>query len=78
MESVCVEHYVALLPYKPKRWVTCHQLQTLEDAILLMEVYSICRTKPAFISEKLPKTGRLSQSGQSLMKGEFLASSEYP
>lgn len=36
---VCVEPYVALLPNKPKQWVTCHQPQTLEDAILLMEAY---------------------------------------
>lgn len=28
-----------LLPFKPKRWVTCQQLQTLKDAIGLMEVY---------------------------------------
>lgn len=24
-EYVCVEHFVALLPYKLKCWVTCHQ-----------------------------------------------------
>lgn len=36
-QDVCMEHYVTLLPYKPKRWVTCHQPQILEDALLLME-----------------------------------------
>lgn len=36
-EEVCIEHFVALLPLKPKRWVTCHQPRALEDAILLME-----------------------------------------
>lgn len=36
---VCVEHYVELLPYKPKRCVIYHHPQTLEDAILLMEAY---------------------------------------
>lgn len=39
-EDACVQHYVALLPYKPKRWVTCHQLQTLDNAVLLMEAYT--------------------------------------
>lgn len=34
-----MEHYVALLPYKPKRWVTCHHPQTLEYTILLIEAY---------------------------------------
>lgn len=38
-EDVCVHHYVALLQYKPKMWVTCHQFQSLEDAVLLMEGY---------------------------------------
>lgn len=38
---VCVEHYVALLPYKSKHWVTCHQPQMLEDVILLMEAYML-------------------------------------
>lgn len=33
------EHYVALLPYKPKWWITCHQPQILDDAILFMEAY---------------------------------------
>lgn len=35
----CVERYVALLPFIPKWWVICHQLQTLEDAIGLMEAH---------------------------------------
>lgn len=38
-EAVCVKHYVTLLPYKPKQWVTCHQPQKLEDAVLLKEAY---------------------------------------
>lgn len=38
-KGVCVKHFVVLLSYKPKRWVTCHQLCTLEDAVLLMEAY---------------------------------------
>lgn len=39
VEDVCMEYYVALLSYKPKRWVTCHQPQSLEDAVLMMEAY---------------------------------------
>lgn len=39
MEAVCVKHYMALLPFTPKRWVTCHQSHTLEDIIHLMEAY---------------------------------------
>lgn len=35
-ESVCVEHYVALLL---KWWVTCQQPQTLENTIFLMKAY---------------------------------------
>lgn len=38
-QDVCVEHYIALLPYKPKWWVTCHQPRMLEKIILLMEAY---------------------------------------
>lgn len=37
IKAVSVEYYVALLPFKPKRWVTYHR--TLEDAINLVEVY---------------------------------------
>lgn len=48
MESVCKEHYLALLPYKLKWWVTCHQPPTLEEAILLLEAYmsaEVCKFK---------------------------------
>lgn len=36
-KDVCVEHYVAVLPYEPKWWVTC----TLKEALLLMEAYIV-------------------------------------
>lgn len=44
-EEMCVEHFIALLPFKPKRWVTknifAYQPRTLEDTILLMEAYTV-------------------------------------
>lgn len=39
VEAVCGEHYVALLPFKPKHWATCHQPQPLKDGIGFMELY---------------------------------------
>lgn len=39
VEAIGEEHCVALLPFKPKLWVTCHQAQTLEDTTGLMEAY---------------------------------------
>lgn len=37
-QIVMVEHYMAVLPFKPNNWVLCsHQLTMLEDAIALME-----------------------------------------
>lgn len=39
IEGICVEHYTAVLPFKPKNWVACHQPATLEDAIVLIEAY---------------------------------------
>lgn len=40
MELVLVERYVAILPFKPRNWVLCHQLATLEEAVTLMEAYA--------------------------------------
>lgn len=36
-EKVCIEHFVAFLPYKPKQWVTCHQPHAM--GVLVMEAY---------------------------------------
>lgn len=38
VESALVEHYVAILPFKQKNWVLCHQPATLEEGVTLMEV----------------------------------------
>lgn len=39
VESVLIEHFMPILPFKPKNWVLCHQPATLEEAIMLMEAY---------------------------------------
>lgn len=39
VKAVCIKHYTALLRFKPQKWVTCHQLEMSEEAIVLMEVY---------------------------------------
>lgn len=36
-EAICVEHYTALPPSMPNKWITCHQPITLEDNIMVME-----------------------------------------
>lgn len=37
VKAVMVEHYMAILPLKPKHWVLCHQPFTLEKVIVLMD-----------------------------------------
>lgn len=39
VEAVLVEHYIAILPFKPKNWVMCHQPTTLDEAVAPMEAY---------------------------------------
>lgn len=36
-----MEHYISILPFKTKNWVMCHQLATLEEAVVLMEMYAL-------------------------------------
>lgn len=43
MEAICIKHYVPLLTFKLKCWVMCHQPQTLEDAISLLEAYMLVK-----------------------------------
>lgn len=64
-KDVCAEHYVALLPYKPKHCVTCHQPRTLKDAVLLMEVYM---SAEAGVPQK--ETGGEGRTEQGGMKGD--------
>lgn len=40
VESVLVKHFMAILLFKPKNWVLCHQPATLEEAVMLMEAYT--------------------------------------
>lgn len=40
VEDIMVEHYTALLPFKPPNWVLCNKLATLKHAITLMEAYA--------------------------------------
>lgn len=44
-KAVCVKHYVALLPYKPKLWVICRQPQTRRH---------VCHRKLACIPPQKP------------------------
>lgn len=48
-EAVLVEHYIAILPFKPKKWVMGHQLTTLEKALALMEAYASAKVGAYFI-----------------------------
>lgn len=40
VEAMLLEHYIAILPFKPKTWVMCHQPETLEEAVVLIEAYA--------------------------------------
>lgn len=40
IEQEMVQHYMSVLPLKPKNWVMCHQPTTLEEAMVLMEAYA--------------------------------------
>lgn len=42
-ESHLHEHYTALLPFKQKKWVACHQPSTLAEAIVLMQAYMLAK-----------------------------------
>lgn len=33
VEAICMEHYVALLPFKPKHWMICHQPRKMPLAL---------------------------------------------
>lgn len=40
-EEVLVEHNISILPFKLKNWVKCHQQDTLEEVVILMEAYAL-------------------------------------
>lgn len=44
LEVIMVEHYTAILPFRPPNWVLCNQPETLEEAITLMEAYALAET----------------------------------
>lgn len=34
VETILVEHYIPILPFKRKNWLMCHQPATLEEAVM--------------------------------------------
>lgn len=40
IKAILVEHFTMILPFKRKNWVLCHQPDTLEEVIMLMEAYA--------------------------------------
>lgn len=67
-EDVCVEHFVAILPYKPKRWVTCHQPHTMKDAVLLMEAYMLAKAG-VYLKKNLQRQPTRVEQVKGLCKG---------
>lgn len=65
---MCVEHYVALLPYKLKRWVTCLQPQDLEDTVLLMEAYMSSKGR-VYLKKNLQKQAAQAVQNTGARKG---------
>lgn len=60
-----VEHYMAILPFKPKKWVLCHQLAMLEDAIVaLMEAYAAANVMLYLIPKAWKKSNRPGRGDQ--------------
>lgn len=51
------EHYTAILPFKPKNWVLCHQPSMLEDTIALMEAYAAVEASLYLIPKAWQKKG---------------------
>lgn len=69
MEAMCMEHYVVLLPFKPKRWVTCHQPQILEDAIGLMDAYMLAKAG-TYLMKNLHKKAPHFEQGKPTWRGK--------
>lgn len=40
-EVVLGKHYITIPPFNLPNWVMCHQLATLEEAVVLMEAYTL-------------------------------------
>lgn len=57
MKTIMVEHYMAILPFKPNTWVLCHQPTTLEEATFLIEAYEAV-FDPEGLEEKWQPSGR--------------------
>lgn len=47
--SVLAEHYIAILPFKPKNWVLCNEPAILEEAVTLIEAYASAEAGLYFI-----------------------------
>lgn len=54
------DHYTALLPFKPKNMVMCHQSGTLEKAICLTEVDMVAEEAGHYL---IPKSWKWKQGG---------------
>lgn len=59
IEVIMGECYIFILPFKPPNWVLCHQLASLEDAIILPEVYT-------FVDKSLSNTEGMEYARQVL------------
>lgn len=62
-----VEHYTAILPFKRKNWVLCHQSATVENAIAL-EVYVATEARLYLIPKAWKKKGNRSGGGDNNAK----------
>lgn len=65
IETVCDKHYMVMLPYKPKHWVTCYQPKTLEDALGLMKAYMSAEAS-IYIQKNLQKQDAQAEQGKTL------------
>lgn len=61
-----VEHFTATLPFKPKNWVLCHQPQSLEEAVMLMEAYGSAEVGLYLI----PKSWKRKGEGRGALPGK--------
>lgn len=73
-EDVCMEHYVALVPYKPKCWVTCHQPRDMEDAMLLTEAYMSAEAGEYLKKNLQKQAARANQVHATVPHGLYLVS----
>lgn len=59
-----IEHYTTISLFKPKKGVLCNCLSTLEDAISLMEDYTLAVSRMYLIMKALKRKGMPNQTTQ--------------